>query len=170
MSVKAYLAHKMTGRTGVELVIESALAASACKLQGVTPIDPVVFEGVKSTPDVMTGGDPACLRTLWNRDKQMIRDAHVLIDLTGELKSEGVLHEIGYARYYLWKPVVRVIKGYTGPTISDFEDDGIVGSFWEAAELVQRRWGTRLKRIIWRARFMPKALVKWAFYQLQGWR
>lgn len=170
MSVKAYLAHKMTGRTGVELVVESAIAQAACVRYGVTALDPVVFEGVEASGQVVSGGDPKVLKKLWKRDKQMIREAHVLIDLTGNLKSEGVLHEIGYARYYLWKPVVRVIKGYSGPTISDFEDDGIVGSFSEAAELVQRRWGTWPKRVIWRAKFIPKALVKWAFYQLQGWR
>lgn len=170
MSVKAYLAHKMTGRKGIELVAESFLAEAACKRFNVTALDPVVFEGVKPTEAVITGGDPKALKSLWARDKSMIRDAHVLVDLTGEMKSEGVLHEIGYARYYLWKPVVRVIRGYKGPTISDFEDDGIVGTVYEAMALVQEKWGTWPRRFLWRLRFMPRALVKWCWYQILGWR
>lgn len=168
---KVYLAHKMTGRTGLELCQESWEACRTFAKHDCIPLDPVLIEEVKPTNSVVNGGAPGALKKLWKRDKEIIREAHVVVDLTGDMKSEGVLHEIGYARYFLWRPVIRVVRTpFLGASIAELEDDGIVPDFDEAAALVQKRWGTWTKRTLWRLNIVRKGFFKWAWYQLLSWR
>ena len=166
--MKAYIAHGMTGRTGEELINESLHVLEVCKRYGVNPLDPVIEEGVKKTdPRVQSTND--VLPRLWKRDKEMIRNAHVLIDVTANRKSEGVAHEIGYARYSLWKPTIRVSMSYTrNPNISiaNLEDDLIVASIEQAAYFAQLRWGTWGKRLRWRIKMLTRCFPKWVVHQL----
>ncbi len=99
----------------------------------------------------------------------MIRDAHVLVDLTGPAKSEGVAHEIGYARYNLWKPIVRVWPGL-GPSVAWLEDDVIVPTAAHALVEAQRRWGTPFKRRLWRAKMLNRCLLRWIANQIGEWK
>jgi hypothetical protein len=89
------------------------------------------------------------LGRFWHDDKDLIRRAHVVLDLSGPAKSEGVAHEIGFARYFLWKPVVRVWPGL-GASIARLDDDVVVSSADEAAEVIRAKWGTPWKRLKWR--------------------
>lgn len=166
--MRAYIAHAMTGRTGEEVVSESLHISEVCKKYDIEPLDPVIAEGVKKAdPRVQSTNE--MLPRLWKRDKEMIREAHVLIDVTADRKSEGVQHEIGYARCYLWKPVIRVSINYArNPNISiaNLEDDLIVGSIEQAAYFAQLRWGTFRKRLCWRLTLLNRCLLKFLWHQL----
>ena len=134
--IKIYTAKSMTGRTGEELVLESAQIARILGYRGIKVLDPVTAEEVYKDQGVLANtGDK--LKGYWTRDKRMIREAHVILDVTGPAKSEGVAHEIGYARYALWKPVVRIYPdGHPKISVAKYEDDLIVSSVAEAGDLI----------------------------------
>ncbi|MGD9724849.1 MAG: hypothetical protein AB7V39_00375, partial [Nitrospiraceae bacterium] len=163
---KIYLARKMTGLTAKELVEESVQAARTAEelYPGVKLLDPVKADNHKAMDSVVAAKEEM-LRGFWRRDKEMIRVAHVLIDMTGPAKSEGVAHEIGYARYCLWKPVIRIWPGLPA-SVARIEDDIIVEHFVAALDVAEQLWGTRTKRIIWRLKMLNRCLPKWIMQQL----
>ena len=146
--LRCYCASQMTGRTGIDLVNQSAEVARLAEKYNIEALDPIQKENVKAV-DKPLHNHGKTLREYWKKDKEMIQNAHVLIDLTGPRKSEGTAHEIGLARYFLYKPVVRVYENL-GPSIARFEDDIIVGSMDEAFNIAVYHWGTPKKRLQWR--------------------
>jgi hypothetical protein len=159
MMIKVYTAKSMTGRTGEELVLESAHIARIMSYRGIEVLDPVTVENVSKDQGVLANtGDK--LFGYWTRDKRMIREAHVVLDVTGPAKSEGVAHEIGYARYFLFKPVVRIYpKGTEGRiSVAKYEDDLIVSTVAEAADAIVELWGTRRKRLLWKIKLLLRCL------------
>lgn len=169
---KIYTAQKMTGRDQKEMVDMAKKAKKVFEGAGIKVLDPVLEEHVKPTNEVLVDKPLSMLKDYWKRDKQMIREAHVIVDLTPESKSEGVAHEIGYARYALWKPIVRVYQADSKPAslIAVFEDDLIVHSLEEAAVQIQKYWGSWLKRALWRLGLMNRCLPKWIWYQIGEWK
>lgn len=169
--VKVYLAQKMTGRPAEEVIKLSLLAQAVFGIRnGFECLDPVEAEGVQSTgaPINNTARD---IRRFWARDKQMIRDSHVVVDLTPDMKSEGVAHELGFARYYLWKPVLRVYTGsLVGFGIHTIEDDGVCLSIDEAARVIKRFWGTPWKRAIWRTKMYLRCLPQFLVDHIKEWK
>lgn len=164
MSVIIYTAKSMTGRSGDALIREAYFNKGYFEARGITVLDPVLVE------DVQAGTDPLNnpldqLTEYWKRDKEMIRSAHVLLDVTGQSNSEGKAHEIGYARYCLWKPVVRICPRL-GPSIAILEDDVIVENVKEAADVILERWGTPALRLEWRTAMLDRCFKKWQQYQL----
>lgn len=155
---KLYIAHAMSGRTGRELLAESRKIRRLCKMFNCEPIDPVIEEGVRKD-DPCVGAPSEKLVYLWERDKELIRRSHVLLDLTGSYKSEGVAHEIGYARYYMWKPVVRVYPGL-GPSVARLEDDYIAMSPDIALRLIVKEWGTPWRRTVWKLGIINRSLLR----------
>ncbi len=168
MGVRVYLAHAMTGRKGDELIKESQEAALVAGSYGVELLDPVLVENVKKGKKPLHNKQ-AALEEYWRRDKEMIRKAHVLLDYTGPAKSEGVAHEIGYARFALWKPVVRLWPDL-GPSVAWIEDDLIVFSPDDAFSLIEENWGTWQKRAKWRLKMLMRSLPKWLYYQVLEWK
>lgn len=155
--LRIYTASAMTGRTGEELVKQAEMTTYLGTFYGVTVLDPIKAEKVEPTKTPLNnGGDK--LKDYWKRDKEMIRAAHVLIDLTGSAKSEGVSHEIGYARFFLFKPIIRVYPGL-GASIARLEDDLIASSVNEAFQLAVENWGTPFKRLNWRVKLYNRCLV-----------
>lgn len=166
--VRAYTATSMTGRTGEDLFQQSQRVWAALAAHGIEALDPVAAEGVNifgTTPLASTMED---LASHWKRDKEMIRNAHVLIDLTPTAKSEGVAHEIGLARYCYWMPVIRIYSP-TGASVAHFEDDLIVPDIETAAREIVSRWGTWRKRFAWRLRLYLRCAPKHYFYKLRRW-
>lgn len=161
--VKVYCATAMTGRTGKELVAQSAYVKKVLNFYGLEILDPISVEGVKKDDKPLMNA-PGVLKKYWKRDKEMIRQAHVVLDVTGPAKSEGVAHEIGYARFFLWKPVVRVYPNL-GPSIARFEDDLIVSNLHEAGWMINDLWGTRKKRLTWRLKMLNRCLLRFFYYQ-----
>ncbi len=93
--------------------------------------------------------------------------------MTPGLKSEGVSHEIGYARYTLWKPVIRVYEEGKLPiksSVAWFEDDCIVDDKRLVIEYILRIHGTWFKRAKWRLKLLNRSLLKWIFYQIREFK
>lgn len=167
MSVRAYCATSMTGRTGEDLNKQSIGTRLILGRYGIELLDPVVAEGVP-WGDKPIDSTIENLELHWSRDKKMIQHAHVLIDLTPLAKSEGVAHEIGLARYCYWIPVVRIYAPI-GASIAHFEDDLIVPSLEEAAREIVARWGTWRKRFTWRLRLYARCAPKHYVIKLKRW-
>jgi hypothetical protein len=172
MSVVIYTAAKMTGRDQKEMVETAKKNKRIFEAAGIVVLDPIVEEHVKAENKPLVDKPLNVLKDYWTRDKQMIREAHVVVDTTPESKSEGVAHEIGYARYALWKPVVRMYPPDAKPTslIAVFEDDLIVHSPEEAAIQIQKYWGTWARRFMWRISLINRCLPKWLLYQVLEWK
>jgi hypothetical protein len=172
MSLKIYCAARMTGRDKREMV-EMALANKKIfESFGITVLDPILEEHVKPTKGLLIDTPLALVKGYWKRDKQMIRESHVIIDTTPGEKSEGVAHEIGYGRYFLWKPIVRLYKSdeKPGSAIVYFEDDLVVHSVEEAAIQIQKYWGTWFKRAMWRTAMYKRSWLKACWYKLLEWK
>ena len=172
MATRIYTAAKMTGRDKKEMVETSLKNKKIFEAYGIEVLDPILEEHVKPTKGILIDTPVSLLKDYWKRDKEMIRHAHVLVDTTPEEKSEGSAHEIGYARYALWKPVVRMYSGPTKPLsmIVYFEDDIIVHSPEEAAIQIQKFWGSWLKRALWRIGMLNRCLPRWIIYQIREWK
>ena len=167
----------MTGEPWAKLYETAVNDSQTLLSHGVAVADPVLAEIDKRgyVPEGVCGEqreDYADLANHWARDKKMLRWAHVLIDLSPEQKSEGVAHEIGYARYYLWKPIVRVYRNGRRPSasIAYFENDVIATSLEEAAQIIRERWGTRWKRFLWRLNMYRRCRLRALWHELGGWR
>ena len=172
MTTRIYTAAKMTGRDKKEMVETSLKNKKIFEAYGIKVLDPILEEHIKPVKGALADTPVSLLKDYWKRDKEMIRSAHVLVDTTPGEKSEGSSHEIGYARYGLWKPVVRMYIGENKPLsmIVYFEDDLIVHSVEEAAVQIQKYWGTWLKRALWRVGLLNRCLLKWIWYQLGEWK
>ena len=171
MTVKIYTCAKMTGRDQSQMVEMAKTNKKIFEAAGIIVLDPIIEEHVKASHVVLVDKPINVLKGYWSRDKQMIREAHVIVDTTPELKSEGSAHEIGYARYCLWKPVVRMYSKDVKPLspIVYFEDDLIVHSPEEAAIQIQKYWGSWFKRILWRIGLLNRCFPKWIFWQIKEW-
>lgn len=169
--VKIYTAAKMTGRDQKEMVETAKKNKKIFEAYGVIVLDPIIEEHVKAEKHLLVDKPLAILKDYWNRDKQMIRDAHVVVDTTPEAKSEGVAHEIGYARYFLYMPIVRMYSPDAKPSsmIAVFEDDLIVHSPEEAAVQIQKYWGTWTKRFFWRVSLYKRCFLKSLWYRFKKW-
>jgi hypothetical protein len=161
----------MTGRDQSEMVDLAKKAKKLFNGFGIYVYDPVLEEHVQSVKSPLVDKPLSLLKDYWTRDKDMIRKANVVVDLTPEMKSEGVAHEIGYARYGLWKPIVRVYCEGSKPAslIAIFEDDLIVHSLEEAAVQIKKYWGTWPRRLMWRISLFNRCFPRWCWYQLKEW-
>ncbi len=170
--LKVYAARGMSNRIKEEVVNEAAVDRAIMAGYGVLVLDPVAAEGVESTKEVLRSSKKA-MDTYWSRDKEMIREANVVFDLTPHLNSEGVKHEIGYARYNLWKPVVRVFPKGQLPfqsSVARYEDDALFDDLHEAIKYSLENFGTWKKRFKWRFNLLSRCLFKWVRYQIGEWK
>lgn len=166
--MRIYCASSMTGHTGDELVARSKMIKKLARQYGVDALDPITKEHVRRSRHPLLPTKPASLARVWKIDKGMIRRAHAVIDFTGPDKSEGVSAELGYARYFLYKPVVRVWPGL-GLSIARIEHDVIAGSAAEAFSAAVTYWGTPWKRLKWRLALIRRCLLKAVFHKAQVW-
>ena len=170
--IKIYTARAMTGRIKEEVVKEALQTKEWLEKAGFVVLDPVSAEGVQPTQQRLLSSKKQ-MDSFWPRDKEMIREANIIFDMTPGLKSEGVAHELGYARYCLWKPVVRIYPTGQFPpksSVAYYEDDSVVDSLEFAIEYVLRVHGTFWKRLQWRLRMLNRCLFKWTIYQLHEFK
>lgn len=157
--VRVYTARAMTGIRADHLVKDATRVRDYLAAHGIVALDPVLSEKVKKSRRKLHNGY-AKLRDYWARDKKMIESAHLVLDITGPAKSEGVAHEMAFARYHLWKPIMRIYPDGLGPSIARLEDDVIVNSIEMAADEINARWGSPRKRLIWRVRILNRCIAK----------
>lgn len=169
MSLIVYTSKSMSGRTGRDLVIESMLFNTTLESYGITVLDPVEIEGIKPL-DAYLFAKKSDMDIFWKRDKECIRDAHVVFDVTPHRQSEGRCHENGLARYCYFKPVVRIFPKDKMPVegnVAYYEDDLVVSSLEEACQRAVELWGTYPKRLKWRLRMLFRSMPKWVTFQVR---
>ncbi|MEE9214894.1 MAG: hypothetical protein V3U54_08890 [Thermodesulfobacteriota bacterium] len=169
---KIYLAHAMTGRKWEDVQEESKESTRILNSYGIDVFDPIYIEEVITGAKDKIGNeaDDNGLRS-WRGDKKAIRDVHVMLDITPEMRSEGVLRELGYSRFLLWKPTVRVYKPGSKPhMITIFEDDVVAYSLEQAALIINERWGTWFKRFVWRIKMLARCLPKFIWHQIKEFK
>ncbi len=156
--IKVYAAQRMTGRFCDELLAEAQMVSAKLEAAGFSVLSPVIEEGVpnKHTKLVNTMGR---LRQYWRRDKEMLNEAHIMLDFNSQGKSDGVNVEMGYVRFYMYKPLIRIYPNL-GLTISRIEYDCVTDSIDSAIKIMVERWGTRHKLLMWRMRMLIRCLPK----------
>lgn len=167
--VKIYAARAMSHRVKEDVVNEAKVDKYFLENAGLIVLCPVSKENVQPTKQVLLSSRKSMLE-YWPEDKRMIREAHVVFDMSPTYNSEGVKHELGYARYNLWKPIIRIFPTGELPlnsSVARFEDDYICDSLIEAVEYVYRVHGTFFKRLKWRLSMLNRCLLKWMWYQFR---
>lgn len=161
----------MTGRCRKEQVERAEDVCDTLAAYGLTAISPVISEGVQPIPGELIPASREELRGNWTRDKHLIsRVAHVVLLDGADEGSVGMNREYGYNRYSLWKPTVVLWTSPRGYTVADFEDDMVAYSITEAAIFIQKNFGTRRKRWVWRIKMLARCLPKWIINQIYAWR
>ena len=157
--IKVYVAHAMTGKKKRDLVLEACYTTRLLEEAGFIVLDPIAAESVPSNDEIQQQSAEQ-LAVYWKRDKEMIREADIVLDFMACNKSDGVAKEIGYARFCLWKPVVRVFPGM-GVNISRIEDDVIVDTIEDAIDEMLIRFGTYEKLGNWRQEMWERCFIPW---------
>lgn len=158
--IKIYTAVKMTGRFCDAMRQESEMLVRVLTAYGFEVLNPVIEEAVPYDHVLLEQVNAGRLAHFWARDKEMIRDADILLDYMSCSTSDGVNTEVGYARWCLWKPVVRVWPGVE-TNISKIEHDAICENLTEAIMAMQEKWGTYEKLKIWREEMLAKSFLPW---------
>jgi len=160
-----YLAQPMTGYSKTEAVKLARYAVLEFGRVGISCFSPVLEEGVKGEPGVIVSEG---LDWKWAMDKDAMNRCFVLVNIRADAKSFGCEDEYGRHRYSEWQPSIRVsprhADGYF--SIANYQSDSVVGTIPEAAALVQERWGSRTKRIIWKLKIWAH-LPYWVLRQLK---
>lgn len=102
-----YLAGKMGGRCGAEVLMEREHAANACRSVGLSYIDPAEGEDIDPEKIVDLKMDYLTMKAFVAKDEYAIRNVNALLILTGDTPSEGTGLEFGLA-LELGIPVVLV--------------------------------------------------------------
>lgn len=161
MSLIVYTAVRMTGRSKAAMVKEAEEAVAILSKYGIEVISPVLAEGIEAKHEILQAISEEQLAIEWRKDKQFVRECHVVLDLSSasKLRSEGSVHELAYARYALFKPCIRLFPKGLGPSVTKLEDSVIVQTLDEAGIEILKRWGTRYQRIMWRIK--ERIFWKW---------
>lgn len=168
MGVTVYLAQAMSGKKCLEICEQNTIATDVLTANGIVVNSPVVAEGIFPIDAPLFAKSEYELRKKWQIDKELIKRSDVLLDISGWTSSEGVKFEVGFARYALFKPVVRV-HPTLGISIGRFESDDICNTIEEASNIIVKKYGTRWKRIKWRmSRNIFYKWVRLTFWQFAG--
>jgi hypothetical protein len=159
--VIAYLACRMSGRSKIAMVKEAKEAVETLSKYGIKCISPVLEEKVEETTGVLEVISEEDLAKEWKKDKDFLKQCHVVVDLSAAspIRSEGATHEYMFARYALFKPVIRLFPKGLGFSIARLENAIIVQTLDEAGIEIVTKWGTRIQRIIWR--YKERIFWKW---------
>jgi hypothetical protein len=161
VDIIAYLACRMSGRSRSAMIKEAHDAVAILSKYGIKCISPVLEEQIEDKPGPLIPFSEDELRAEWLKDKEFVKKCHVVIDLSAAspIRSEGATTEYLYARFALFKPIVRLFPKGLGPSITRFENAVIVQTLDEAGVEILTRWGSRAQRIAWRVR--ERIFWKW---------
>lgn len=162
--IKIYTCQRMTGRLCSEMYQEAQMLKRTLENYGFEVLNPVIEENVPNVDQLLEQVNFSKLENYWKRDKEMIRESDIVIDYMTQNKSDGSNKEVGYNRYCLWKPTVRIWNG-PGGLISQIEDDIVVPTLAEALILINDKWGTYEKLGQWRMDMWTRCYPKWLNYQ-----
>lgn len=171
MNCKIYVALKLTGRKAGSVNRDDAKIKRIFKKKGLTVLSPWDHEKHKYKWNDTIQASPADLtKAFWPRDKQLIREAHVLCDTTGYLFSRGAGMETGMTRYGLMRPTVWIDTVLF--SVRTLEGDLVVANAKEAAKEIAKKWGTPWKRRMWRLKTVwnPRCIFNRVVDEIRGWR
>src|SRR5216684_3409038 len=100
INVRVYVAQAMTGLSQDKIYQKNYYCTKVLTKYGITVLSPVAEESIKPNKKKLNQPSQAQLAYYWKRDKFLIRNSHVLLDIAGTKVSQGVLHEIGVTRYF----------------------------------------------------------------------
>lgn len=163
--ISAYTCQRMTGRYCDEMLREAEMLKRVLNNYGIKILNPVLEEGVPDEHVLLENVPADQLVKFWKRDKEMIRESDIVIDYLTMNRSDGSNKEVGYNRFCLWKPTIRVWDG-AGGLISRIEDDIVVPTLHNAIEIIVDRWGTYEQLGTWRKDMLNRCFPKWLEYQL----
>jgi hypothetical protein len=164
VNISVYTSQRMTGRMCDEMLEEANMLMYVLESRGMQILNPVLEENPPNLHVLLENVPQERLEHFWKRDKEMIRDSDVLLDYMTMNKSDGSNKEVGYNRFCLWKPTVRVWNG-AGGFISRIEDDIVVPTLEEALDIIEEKWSTYTKLGEWRKKMLFKSFPKWLAYQ-----
>jgi hypothetical protein len=168
VNVRIYAAQQMTGVKHSIIYQRNAYCNRVFTKYGITVLSPVTEEGVKSNKKKLNQPSQEALRYFWKRDKWLIRNSHILVDITGPSKSQGLLHEIGLSRYFYFKPIVRVMK-LQGPSVALEEEDLIAPTVEKAAKFIIGEFGTPWKRLKWKFKLFGRCFPGYLRTRIAWW-
>jgi hypothetical protein len=170
--IKIYVARAMSGRPASEVVKEAAADKKFLEAAGFQVLDPVSEEGVKPSKKLIQSSKQA-MDKYWKRDKELIREADVLLNMSPHLPSMGVIREHGYSRYHLWKKTVSVFPHGMLPqpgSIAVYEDDYVTDNILDAMVEIYRTHGTLFKRLKWRLAMYRRCWLKALIHRAGEWK
>ena len=97
MSFRVYLAGRMGGRMGHEVIDERINAIRLCEEADLVPVDPASGEGIDRDRIVDLAMDYRAMQAFVAKDEYAIRTCNAMIILTGDYPSEGTGIEFGLA-------------------------------------------------------------------------
>lgn len=162
--MKIYLATPMTGLYCDEIWMKAINDKQIYEKEGIEVITPIEGEGIPFAHVKLADRSEEEMFRVWKKkDKQAIKDCHVLVYQCPDRWSQGVAHELILSRGVLWKPTVFIGKaGF----ITKEEDDYVATTHQEAAMIVNLRWGTFRKRLIWRLKMLNRCVLPWIWNQI----
>lgn len=168
INVRVYLCQAMTGIRQNVIYQRNAYCTRVLEKYGIEVWSPVTEEGVSPSNKKLDQPSQEQLRKFWRRDKFLIKHCHVLLDITGPSRSQGSLHEIGLARYFIFQPVVRVMK-LSGPSVVIEEEDLIAPTVEKAAQLITQEFGTPWKRLKWKFKLFGRCFPGYIRTRIMWW-
>lgn len=164
--IKAYTCQGMTNKYCDEMIVEARMLERVLGNYGITILNPVLAElaYIPNEHILLPNVPPDLLEQFWKMDKAMIRESDIVIDYKTQNKSDGSNNEVGYNRFGLWKPTIRVWEG-PGALISRMEHDIIVPTLIDAVTLIQEKFGDYQKLGAWREEMLKRSFPKWLDYQ-----
>lgn len=136
--ITVYLAGKMGGRRGADVLKERAHATEVLESSDLQVIDPAEGENILPERIVDTKLDYVRMKAFVSKDEFAIRQSHCLLVLTGDTPSEGTGIEIGLA-LSLGLPVILVSPKRVKGELMGFwniKADAMFSTIEEAAEFI----------------------------------
>src|SRR5688572_10759811 len=159
--VKVYIAQRMSGRMQDEMRKDADMLVRALDNHGFIGLSPVIEESIPYVHEPLEQTSEEQLLRFWRRDKELLKDADLLLDYMSCNQSDGVSKEIGLMRFCYWKPVLRVWPNAPKINISQIEDDVIVPTLVEALAVMKARWGDYESLGEWRKAMLDRCFNEW---------
>jgi hypothetical protein len=164
--ITAYTCQTMTGRMCDEMIVEARMLERTLSNHGIRILNPVLSELdiIPNEHITLPHCESGVLERVWKADKLMIKEADIVIDYKTHNRSDGSNNEVGYNRFCLWKPTIRVWEG-PGALISRMEHEFVVPSLMDAINVIKERFNTYEQLGQWREEMLERSFPKWLKYQ-----
>lgn len=142
--MKIYLAGKMMGRLGAEVLEERWHATQLLEAAGIEVYDPAANEHVDAEQIIDSKADYTTMKAYVAKDEFAIRHSDALLVLTGDLSSEGTAWEMGLAHFEMGIPVILVAPRRVAGELMGFSNikcDAMFSTVEEAIDFIADNYG-----------------------------